>query len=449
MTILAFISPVIVSLLGFWLLGLIGDPEQPKPPPALLTPNPQGFVFGEYRRPWRKPQYYCKSEQTDGHVLIAGPSGTQKSKSLVIPSLLSWQSSLFAIDVKGELSRATAHKPRQRKVFNPMDPDAWGCDPYDWLRGSNNPAQDAREIAQSLVPVSPEGKDKFWQKAAQNMLMGFMLHYCHEEASFIDTMIHIVGKPVEAHIKYLYEFTQSEVARRFLNGFIGAEPKRLADLYTEIANNIMVFATDKDIQRAFGSDKNISPQDLEAGCDIYLNIPEDKLDQWSVPFNLIVRKFITHFERRSDEQAHPILFVLDEFPRLGRVEGITAALATLRSKKITIALIIQSPAQLEMIYGYATARVIMDNCVYKAILGACDADSQETFSRLMGTQSVEQQGVSTNYAPNREEERGHTVSSHAVDQRIIQPHKYATLKDVVLLTPLGNFRAGKIRPVVC
>ena len=204
-----------------------------------------------------------------------------------------------------------------------------------------------------------------------------------------------------------------------------------------------MFATDKNIQQAFSSQNIISPQDLEENCSIYLNIPEDKLDQWSVPVNLIVRKFLKHFERRPDEKAAPVLFVLDEFPRLGKVEGIAAALSTLRSKKITIALVLQSPAQLDMIYGHAAARVIMDNCVYKAILGACDAESQETFSLLMGTQSVEQQGMSTNYAPGSEEERGRTVSSHAIDQRIIQPHKYATLKDVVLLTPFGNFRAGK------
>ena len=230
--------------------------------------------------------------------------------------------------------------------------------------------------------------------------------------------------------------------------FMTMESKRLADLYTEVSNKIMVFATDKNIQRAFSASNIILPQDLEENCSIYLNIPEDKLDQWSVPVNLIVRKFLKHFERRPDEQAAPILFVLDEFPRLGKVEGIAAALSTLRSKKITIALVLQSPAQLDMIYGHAAARVIMDNCVYKAILGACDAESQETFSLLMGTQSVEQQGMSTNYAPGSEEERGRTVSSHAVDRRIIQPHHYATLKDVVLLTPFGNFRAGKIRPVV-
>ena len=83
--------------------------------------------------------------------------------------------------------------------------------------------------------------------------------------------------------------------------------------------------------------------------------------------------------------ARPILFLLDEFPRLGKIEEITDGLATLRGKKITICPIIQSLAQLDLIYGTAARRVIADNCAYKAILNATDVDSQEYFSKLVGT----------------------------------------------------------------
>jgi len=437
---------LVVLLFGAGLLHLMGQPQKTKPPKELLSFEPQGFIFGEYRRAFQKPQYFFKSEQTDGHILIVGGPGSGKSSGLAIPSLLAWRSSIFAIDIKGELSAATANKPGQRKVFNPMRESSWGYDPYCLLRQSDNPAQEAMEIAQTILPIPPDIKDPHWIDSARNMLMGFMLHDCHEGASFIDTMTNIVSRPVEMHIKYIYDCTQSEDARYFLNGFIGMEAKRLADYYTEIANKIMVFATDKNIRQAFNSTRNISPQDLEDGCDIYLNIPEDKLDQWSVPVNLIVRKFLKHFERRPDNNAAPILFLLDEFPRLGKIEATSKALGTLRSKKVVMCIVIQSPAQLDMVYGHATCRVIMGNCTFKAVLEASDAESQETFSRLVGTQRVVQQGSSTSYAPDHEEERGHTVSSHDTDRRIIQPHEFATLKDVVLLTPWGCYRAGKIRP---
>ena len=93
---------------------------------------------------------------------------------------------------------------------------------------------------------------------------------------------------------------------------------------------------------------------------------------------------LTHFEQRNETNAQPILFLLDEFPRLGKISAMLDGLATLRSKKISICLIIQSLAQLDTIYGQNERKVILDTCAYKAILGVTDADTQEYFSRLCG-----------------------------------------------------------------
>jgi len=142
-----------------------------------------------------------------------------------------------------------------------------------------------------------------------------------------------------------------------------------------------------------------------------------------------------------------ILFLLDEFPRLGKIEPVVTGLTTLRSKKITICLIIQSLAQLDLLYGRDQRRVILDNCSYKAILGASDAETQEYFSRFVGTKEATREGQSTSYAPDGDEERGRSVSQHIIDQRVIKPHEFAALRDVVLLSPWGYHRAGKIKPI--
>jgi len=101
---------------GVWLLYLVGQSQHPKPSRELLNTSAQGFIFGIYQRFLRKPQYLTKPEQKDGHILIAGPPGTQKSKSLAIPSLWVWQDRIFAIAIKGELFAATVDKPGQRRT---------------------------------------------------------------------------------------------------------------------------------------------------------------------------------------------------------------------------------------------------------------------------------------------------------------------------------------------
>ena len=304
------------------------------------------------------------------------------------------------------------------------------------------------QIAAAILPEPADIKDPFWVRAAQNLLTGFILHYHREGYDFVDTITEILSKPLDLHIKYILKGTRSPAARLHMSQFATLEGKTLAGIFAELSNHIMIFAADRHIMAALRKENIITPQDLEDGIDVFLSIPEDKLDQWRPLLTLITNQFLKHFERRPEKTAKPILFLLDEFPRLGKIESIMTALATLRSKKITICLIIQSLAQLDFLYGRDQRRVILDNCAYKAILGASDAETQEYFSRLVGKWRVMEQTTSTSYAPHPYEntEQGHTVSKHIVEQWTIQPHEFATLQDIVLLTPWGYFRARKLKP---
>ena len=413
----------------------------------LLNRKVQGFVFGRYRPFLCRTRYFIKPEQADGHILVCGGAGSGKSSSIAVPSLLAWRSSVFAVDIKGELSAATAGRTAPRKIFNPMRHDTQGFDPFYLLYDSDNPSQEAHEIAAAIIPEPANIRDPFWVRAAQNLLTGFILHYHHEGYDFVDTMTEILSKPVDLHIKYISIGTRSPAARLHMNQFADFEGKALAGVFVELSNHIMIFAADRHVMAALRKENIITPPDLEAGIDVFLSIPEDKLDQWRPLLTLITNQFLKHFERRPENTAKPILFLLDEFPRLGKIEAIATGLTTLRSKKITICLIIQSLAQLDFLYGRDQRRVILDNCGYKAILGASDAETQEYFSRLVGTHNIIQESISTNYLPYDTEEQGHTISEHIVEQWIIQPHEFATLKDIVLLTPWGYFRAKKIKSI--
>jgi len=445
-----------IAIYLFWLAAVLffggllalSDPYQSrKPPKQLLKRKVQGFVFGRYRQLLRRTSFFVKPEQADGHILVCGGAGSGKTSGLAIPSLLTWNSPIFAVDIKGELSAATAGKAAPRKVFNPMRLDTQGFDPFYLLRDNYNPSQEVHEIAAAILPEPADLKDPFWVRAAQNLLTGFILHYHQEGYNFVNTITEILSKPVDLHIKYILNETRSPAARFHFSQFAALEGKTLAGIFAELSNHIMIFATDRHVRAALNKEDIITPTDLEHGIDVFLSIPEDKLDQWRPLLMLITNQFLKHFERRPENTAKPILFLLDEFPRLGKIESIATGLTTLRSKKITICLIIQSLAQLDFLYGRDQRRVILDNCAFKAILGASDAETQDYFSRLVGTHSVIERTLSTSYLPYDTEEQGHTVNEHIVDQWIIRPHEFATLKDIVLLTPWGCFRVRKIKPV--
>ena len=418
----------------------------------MLSFRPKGFVFGTIGL-----RYAVKPESEDGHILVSGGSGSQKTNGLAIPSLVSWRHRVFAIDIKGTLHENTAFARPSIKVFDPLDRSSHGFDPYFALKTAKNQAQAAREIALSIVP-GEAGEKPFFAEGAQNILTGAILHFFNLGYSFLETLLAIQSTPREELINEIFA-SATEKARLCVKDFVGMDKETLSNIFPGLSNKILPFITDDDLIDSFSKQKNVSPMDLESGHDVYLRIPEDKLEEWKGLLTLISRQFLNHFYRRPDNDAKmaPILFLLDEFPRLGKFEGIIHALATLRSKKVTICLIIQNPAQLDLAYGVNATRVIMANCRYKAILECSDVKSQEYFSSLIGTRDEVKTSQNTSYrGEDVEDVRSTGVSETTQENWVRKPADLAYLpreNAVDLLTPEGYFcirklpyRAKRFRP---
>jgi type IV secretory pathway TraG/TraD family ATPase VirD4 len=276
-------------------------------------------------------------------------------------------------------------------------------------------------LALTILPAPQNIKDPIWITSAQNLLAGYLLHYFSAGLTFIEAVDEILSKPSDLHLKYVCEVTTVPAVKRYLNQMMTLKTETFGGIYLELANKLMIFVNDERLRNALSKTDLITPEDLERGISIFLNISEDKIDPWRPLVTMILNQFFKYFERRPDKNSEPVLFVFEEAPRFGKVEPVITDMPTLRSKNITMALIIQSSAQLDLIYGPAQREVIFDNCSYKAILGASDAGTQEIFSRLVGTTEIIQTGQSTSYTPDRDEERGYTVSQHTAERRVILP----------------------------
>lgn len=269
-----------------------------------------------------------------------------------------------------------------------------------------------------------------------------MLYFYEREYSFAGTMKEIKLHNIRDLIAEAIKFGSDKVKME-LSQFDGMDEKTLSNVYSTLSNGITLFATNDDLQWALDNDSEcITPQDLENGFDIYLNIPEHKLEQWKILLSMMCNQFLKAFERRPNDNKKPILFLIDEMARIGKIETITNGLATLRSKKITIALFVQSKSQLNAIYGNDVAEIIADNCSYKAILKASEPNTQEWCSKLVGT--YEKQKIS--HSSNRDEfgiSKGSGASTTVEDKRIIKPEEFAYLDDIVCLFPTGYLRIDK------
>lgn len=401
--------------------------------------------------------YVGKPQERDGHILVIGGAGSGKSSCIAIPTLETWEGTIFAIDIKGELTaywnKIAKPKKRQAKIFNLTGKQGVfsSYDPFYFMRqsGDENLVQNAREIAHAIIPLPPNIQEPFWIQSAQHVLTAVLLQGYSIKASFDTTMTRILTTPIWELIEEISNGNCLE-AIMHINQFKGienpADNKMLSGVSAELKNKVMVFVTDMQIQDSFTPTESIIKWEDLKSSNVFMCIAEDKLGQWDGAISLMLTQLIRTLERRPDKYSQegkamelpPILLLLDEFPRLGKVEVIQNAIATLRSKGVTICLMMQSITQFDRMYGKESRQIIVDNCQYKAILNVTDPENQKVFSDMAGSIKVGNLSIGM----DAKEKHKHFQMNESREP-LIYPHEFATLKDVVLITPEGVCRINK------
>lgn len=423
--------------------------------------NESGFFFG---MKYARNEFVGKPAHEDGHILVVGFPGTGKSQGIVIPTMMTWKGIQIIIDIKGDLYRywswLNKHTGKKIKVFSPGAPKGASCvyDPYAPLRhgGREKLAENARDLALALMPLLPSIKDPIWIQATQNFLTGAIIYYFDLGSTFLETMAAIQLSPITDIIEDIMDDDNFE-AKIYISKLVEVREHVIGNTGMELSN-LAVLATDPAIISAFYVDKGCNILDWRElntttePCDIILEIPEENLERWEPMILLMLNQLIKSLEQRpprtyqKGKELPPVLVMLDEFPRLGKISAIKNGLHTLRSRGVTFALFVQSLADLDETYGPVAARVITDICPYKVVLGVADAASQKYFSDIVGTTESTQRSVSVNHDSfsGRAINYGRNISE--TRECIIYPHEFLTLKDVVLILPhsYGFCRVNKM-----
>lgn len=369
---------------------------------------------------------------------------------------------MCATDIKGELSDYYISLFNQDLVtrpyiiFDPMQTDdgSYSYDPFYLLEkdGEDNLVSNIWELVLAIIPVSQDNKEPFWAETEQGILAAALLYSFQSGLSFSEAVVLIVDSTVTQLCREILN-AGSKTARMFLGEITGMKDETKAVFDRGLRNKLMLFATDPYIQHAFRGRREGAPcftwDDL-GEYNIFLRIPANKIEQWGGAVNLIYTQLIRHLERRPDKYSPEgmdnvqTLLLMDEFARFGKLDMITSAMSTLRSKNVNICIMLQSTAQLDKIYGEYDRRIIFDNCQFQAVLRANDSETQKYLCELVGTKIGTCRSVSENMNEFMDEvSYGRQLSE--IREYKIYPHELSALEDILLLTPYGFCRADKIQ----
>jgi len=401
--------------------------------------RPEGFFFGV-----KDGGAVVKPESEDGHILVVGGPGSGKSSAIAIPTLRAWQGRVFVIDIKGELLDKSLEYRDDVKAFNPAREDCCGYDPYIFLRASKNKAQEARAIAHTLITVPPN-TDPFWHQGAQSLLTACILHFSYTH-TFMETITEILTTDTKEMIKDLSDSHDNDTIM-CMGGFSGMSEKTFSSIFLILKQAVEVLATNQSIVSALSREYHVvSPMDFENGIDIYIQPPEHSIEEYGSLLALMTNQFLRYFRQRKENSEVPILFMIDEFANIGKIPIINQAMATLRSKNITICLMVQGIRQIDNLYGSNERSAIVDNCSYVALLRANDTESQKYFSEMIGTYKKQEFSETENYIVNTSIRTSESMQQTERDEIRAKPHTLAYLTDILLVNPFKDaIRVGQAR----
>lgn len=398
-----------------------------------------GIIFGKDRTGLIE---YFSPSSSEGSCFVCGTSGTGKTSALLIPTLRSWHGTSLTIDISGDISSNV--DCQNKLIYNPEDPHTLPYNifaPIDSLDSVADQNEALTNLAYLLMPDTPNASTnaKYFQDGGREMLIAALIAFYHKNLDFCAICEKILGSNFHTLLGSIDQ-THDQMAIYHINQFEGNSEQNTQGCKQNLDNAIMLFVTNERVKRSIHRPKSpedlyFSPKTIESH-NVFICIPDVKLKVYAPLLRIISAQSLDYFAGRPNGATPTILFALDEFHSLGKME-IGDALRKLRKKNVRIMILTQSIADIDEVYGHDAHKAMIDNFPFKIILGVGGTETQKYFAEMIGM--VDKKTTSTTKSSGHHSE---TISYRK--DYIVEPADLGRLdNDLILLYPGGHKRLRK------
>ncbi|MEC7764826.1 MAG: type IV secretory system conjugative DNA transfer family protein [Pseudomonadota bacterium] len=345
-------------------------------PDATDTRMPIGFQTTRRAVP-PEPAGPVRARNAESHWLCAAPTGSGKTRGFVIPQLLEYPGSAVVVDVKGEIAQVTARRRREMGEVLMIDPfkcvsDGKGAfNPLAHLdSGDPDYADDILMLAALFNNNSVRTKtDPFWDESAQNIIAGLLAAIVHLAAKTGDGPAYLADLYDRFHASdRLYDLNVMldlnddlpPLAEAFIGQYLHTNDTTRASIGAVAAQQLRMLGSE-GVKTSFGVDKGQVDRLVQGDTvTVYIVLRPDRLVSHAGFARIILSSIMQRLMRRASRPRHPTLFIVDEATQLGRMPSLETAATLGRGYGVRLAMLIQSLAQLEDVYGDAS-RVFLEN----------------------------------------------------------------------------------------
>jgi type IV secretion system protein VirD4 len=285
------------------------------------------------------------------HLLTIAPTRTGKGVGTIIPNLIDYPGPVVCIDPKGENAIVTA---RERARFGPvhvLDPfgitglPSAAFNPLDRIDPAGlDLADEAMTLADALVYDAPgEAGEAHWNDEAKALIAGLILHIVASEAPATRTLAtlrdHLTLAP-QAFAALLSDMQGSGgLVARAANRHLGKSDKEASGVLSAAQRHTHFLDSPRMGQVLGRSDFTFA--DMKASpATVFLVLPPDRIAAYARWLRLMIAQALTDLSRGA-APARPVLFLLDEFAALGRLDPVERAMGLMAGYGVQLWPIVQ------------------------------------------------------------------------------------------------------------
>ncbi|MCR6736608.1 MAG: type IV secretory system conjugative DNA transfer family protein [Afipia sp.] len=358
-------------VLRAWLARHVTPPKPTGLDSALFSEEPGPYALPLGQNPANGKTVHYVGEAS---LLTIAPSGKGKTQCHVLPALASYRGPAIVLDIKGECHEHTAAW-RSANIgpvirFNPVEPEhSASYNPLAFVDDHPDELWESARFLAELLVVTRSQHDPTWESQGKDLLTLIIAYVVVNEAdarkmSQVLDLVATIGLAdmfaTVSHVDCPLPSAMKRVAARF-GQMAKAAPRQFEGVLSGASQHLQVWEGPK-LERVTGH-SDWHPEDLAtAPCPtLYLCIPPNAIETYAPVLRVIIGQHVRRLMRRDSKPAAPILFMLDELPRLGRMEPVREALEVGRSYGIKLWMFAQYAEQIVHAYP-GVGDGMMENC---------------------------------------------------------------------------------------
>ena len=369
----------------------------------------------------------------DGHkhkrnlnVLVVGGAGAGKTRYYAMPNILQADKdtkfSMVVLDPKGGTLRSCGNylidQGYDVRVLDLINLDRSHCyNPFVYLESDDDVQRLTTNLIKNTTPKGSQTTDPFWDQAASMLLKALVFYLFYEappeEQNFPMVMDMIRAgdvkendddyeSPLDILFSDLEEQNPEHIALKYYRGYRSGAAQTIKSIQISLIARLEKFNLPSLAGITQTDEMRLRELGEKPGA-IFALIPDND-QSYNFIIGMLYTQLFQQLYRSADFEhggrlPYHVHFIMDEFANVCLPDSFDSLLATMRSREISVSIILQNLAQLKALFEKKWESIV-GNCDEFLYLGGNEQGTHKYVSELLGKETIDTNSYGQNKGRN-------------------------------------------------